>query len=455
MENPNKIVSTSDRIAAIKNQLLNRTLVTFLILGTAAIPFSIVRSLYSGFQIAQKVHIPLLLLLFLLTLFRNKISYRWRLISLILITLIGGCVGFLSYGLLSFAIVFLMCSALFTTVFSTRFFSCVVLGIDAFIIIVFMLLYTNGLLALSFDMNIYQSNYITWIGNLSSFVLFTGLVVVIASGLILDLKSLADEWMQCAIERLDLTKNLEQKVRSRTAELEQLNKDKDKILGVIAHDINNKLSGMMGYLEILNQTYHPISDIDRRGFVLRAIETNLHAREIVKELLDYARSKSDESALRTEPVDLYLFCLSTIESHFPQAADKGIDMRMGDISEHVFCNINKAKFSRVIDNLITNAIKFTSKNGKITVEIGVDKGNALIQIVDTGIGIPDALKSDIFKPLPSSGRVGTSEEKSTGIGLSIAKNIVALHSGEIWFESEEGKGTTFFLRLPLTSNVTA
>ena len=125
-----------------------------------------------------------------------------------------------------------------------------------------------------------------------------------------------------------------------------------------------------------------------------------------------------------------------------------------DPSPHrLFCSINKTKFSRVIDNLITNAIKFTPSNGSVVVAIQPDTRGVVLKFHDTGIGIPSSLKAGLFEPFTASGRTGTANEHSTGLGLSIAKKIVESHAGEIWFESEEGEGSTFFLRLPLASTI--
>ncbi|HPA63560.1 MAG TPA: ATP-binding protein [Spirochaetota bacterium] len=115
----------------------------------------------------------------------------------------------------------------------------------------------------------------------------------------------------------------------------------------------------------------------------------------------------------------------------------------------MYCNVNRVKFSRVMDNLISNALKFTHYGGSIRIEIKqIQNEEILISIADTGIGIPASLQDDLFKPYTVSGREGTSNEKSTGLGLSITKEIVELHCGKIWFESKEGKGTTFFIILP-------
>ena len=114
-------------------------------------------------------------------------------------------------------------------------------------------------------------------------------------------------------------------------------------------------------------------------------------------------------------------------------------------------NINTDKFTRVIDNILTNALKFTPLGGKININISKSNTIALLKIEDNGIGIPLHLQALIFDKFTTAGRRGTSGEKSLGLGMSICKKIVALHQGKIWFESKDNTGTTFFIELPLFS----
>ena len=112
-------------------------------------------------------------------------------------------------------------------------------------------------------------------------------------------------------------------------------------------------------------------------------------------------------------------------------------------------NIDVEKFRRVIRNLITNAIKFSPEYSKIKVSAEIREGHLLVKVKDKGIGIPDQLKDKIFDPFTTAKRFGTSGEKPIGLGLSIAKQIVEAHGGEIWFKSNEGGGTSFYIEIPV------
>ena len=109
--------------------------------------------------------------------------------------------------------------------------------------------------------------------------------------------------------------------------------------------------------------------------------------------------------------------------------------------------INKDRFSRAIENLLSNATKFSRKDDTITISTRCSGGPVVISVADTGIGIPQELRDKIFEPFTKAGRAGTADEKSIGLGLSMVKKTVHLHGGNIRFESEVGKGSTFFIQL--------
>ncbi len=109
---------------------------------------------------------------------------------------------------------------------------------------------------------------------------------------------------------------------------------------------------------------------------------------------------------------------------------------------------------QVINNLISNALKFTPDGGSITISISEKDGIILISVADTGVGIPQKFHATLFDKFPESRRTGLKGEPSVGLGMSIIKTIVEWHHGEIWFESEENKGSTFYIRLPATDTQT-
>ena len=112
-------------------------------------------------------------------------------------------------------------------------------------------------------------------------------------------------------------------------------------------------------------------------------------------------------------------------------------------------NLDPLRFNQILSNIISNAIKFSYKNGRILISVVSDENNLTIQVSDEGIGIPDTIKDEIFHVFTSSGRSGTSGEKSTGLGLYITKRLVEFHNGEISIFSNESNGATVKLVFPV------
>jgi two-component system sensor histidine kinase VicK len=112
-------------------------------------------------------------------------------------------------------------------------------------------------------------------------------------------------------------------------------------------------------------------------------------------------------------------------------------------------NLNTDKFNRVLDNLISNALKFSKEGDNLDIILSKEKNMALLQVQDHGLGIPKDMLPHIFERFTKAGRSGLKGEASTGLGLSIVKQIIEKHGGTITVNSEEGKGSCFSIRLPL------
>lgn len=114
----------------------------------------------------------------------------------------------------------------------------------------------------------------------------------------------------------------------------------------------------------------------------------------------------------------------------------------------IIINADEVKLLQIVVNLTSNSIKFTPHQNEIKIEVREMQNDVIIMVSDQGIGIPENLKPYIFDRHGSAGRTGLNGEKSKGLGLAICRNLTALMNGDIWFESEEGKGSAFYLRLP-------
>lgn len=219
--------------------------------------------------------------------------------------------------------------------------------------------------------------------------------------------------------------------------------NKDKIHNItlkeVMHDLRAPIGGIVSLLRFL------ISENklngDERELLLLMEKSGLDSLNFVDSLLLQSNVNTDNKKGSVELSNLILSCIKIL--HY-QAENKNISISFNPHLVNI--NANKEGITRVINNILTNAIKFSTKNTAIKVKVEEKEHFVVVSIKDNGIGIPDSLKEILYT---SSGqRIGTNGEISHGMGLKISKQLVEDHGGEFWFESMEFKGTTFFVKLP-------
>jgi two-component system sensor histidine kinase VicK len=171
------------------------------------------------------------------------------------------------------------------------------------------------------------------------------------------------------------------------------------------------------------------------------------AYTIINDLLLIGEIELGKKSLDKQTIELESFLEPLLRSFQLAAKEKNISIRVDFPQEPVYAPINKDKFIRVVENLVSNAIKFTNVGGQVTVGLKRESQRVVLQVSDTGIGIPEALQSSVFNKFTKANRQGTEGEATTGLGLYIVKQIVDLHEGRIWLESKENQGTSFYIEL--------
>ncbi|MGI4734904.1 MAG: PAS domain-containing sensor histidine kinase [Janthinobacterium lividum] len=155
----------------------------------------------------------------------------------------------------------------------------------------------------------------------------------------------------------------------------------------------------------------------------------------------------DATSLKLHPTDLGALLTQRLAVHRLVAHDKSLALELDLPPQVVLANLNADLFGRVVDNLVSNAFKFTPAGGRVTVGLHEREGRILLTVQDTGIGIPEDLQANLFEKFSNSARAGVGGEASTGLGLFITQQIVQQHRGKIWMESQLGAGTCFFVEL--------
>ncbi len=248
------------------------------------------------------------------------------------------------------------------------------------------------------------------------------------------------------IEYYFIIKPMINRLREKKEKLEGLNNNMNLILETVAHDIRNPVAGIQGILQILNEEIKNLTS-SYVELIDSAFELCGKAQVMIKDLLDVSHYEDELFSLDKEVVSLDSYFRGILRQFQKMADEKSIQLGTEVIPKNLSVNIDKNRFSRVIENLVSNAIKFTDK-GKVQIYAEEEEEEILIEIRDTGIGIPDKFKNYIFDRFSKARRPGTKGEKTTGLGMSIAKILVEKHGGRIWLQSQEGMGTTIFISLP-------
>jgi two-component system sensor histidine kinase VicK len=231
-------------------------------------------------------------------------------------------------------------------------------------------------------------------------------------------------------------------IKDKNLEIERNSELKGQLLGMVAHDLRNPIAAVESIAMMMEMDD---IDADTRENLEMMKASCVKARTIIEDLLETARNENTSEFI-TQKTELNKFITDIIEVWKPQNNTKDIELISRAIP--VYANINNEKFQRVMDNLIGNALKFSKEKTKVTVIVSKNDNQVIIEVKDSGIGIPKDKLPIIFDPFTKAGRAGLKGEQSTGLGLSIVKQIVEKHDGKIEVESEEGKGSTFRIRLP-------
>lgn len=232
-------------------------------------------------------------------------------------------------------------------------------------------------------------------------------------------------------------------IREKNEEIEKAGAFKNEVLGIVAHDLRNPIGAVESLAMMMEMDADDDPDMMENVQMIKA--SCEKARSIIGDLLDAARNEKI-NILETTDVEMNAFLKSIIDTWRIQATNKTVVFSSAIKDAHAM--ISQEKFQRVIDNLVSNALKFSPERSKVDVTLTEKKGELMIEVRDYGVGIPPQMIPQLFERFSKARRPGLKGEQSTGLGLSIVKQIVEAHHGSIQVFSEEGKGSTFCITLP-------
>lgn len=230
-------------------------------------------------------------------------------------------------------------------------------------------------------------------------------------------------------------------------ELVSLNATKDLFFSIIAHDLKNPFNTILGFSELLIDSGKKM-DPDKRDEYLKFIAGSaLQAYNLMENLLLWASAQRGIIKFSPAMTNISECVFESIALVEGQSRAKNISIE-SSINSECFVLCDRNMISTILRNLLTNAVKFTPKDGRISVVLSVLNDNVEISVADSGVGISRDESDKLFMIENSVKHEGTENEKGTGLGLILCKDFVEKHGGKIWVESEVGKGSTFCFTLP-------
>ena len=267
----------------------------------------------------------------------------------------------------------------------------------------------------------------------------------------------ATEYVTKPFQREELVKRVAHRfelfsIKQIKQELENTIESRDTLYSVIAHDLRSPL----GSLKMMNNAILMMVDKDQVSpEVFEMLQMmNKTSEEIfllLDNLLKWAKNRLKKQNVYKQETDINSLVSSTAEIYIPMATQKGLTIQLQNMDKELFGFVDIDMIKTVIRNLISNAIKFSFEGGTISIASKIEGDFVVISVKDSGKGIKKEDQDKLLKQNTHFTSYGTNNEKGSGLGLMLCKDFVEQHDGDLWFESEEGKGSTFFVSLKALS----
>ena len=239
-------------------------------------------------------------------------------------------------------------------------------------------------------------------------------------------------------------------LKQKNIELEKLNEQKNYFLGMVAHDLRNPLGAIFNSSDLLlDHDMGPLNQ-DQKEIIQNVKTSSEFMLHLVNDFLDIAKIESGKLTLNCSETDIIPLIKQNVYFNQMFATKKQITLTFHEPepSQAFHASIDSSKIQQVLNNLISNAIKFTQIGGKVDVYIQHKNNDYIVSVADNGPGIPENEQDILFNPFQSTSVKSSAGEKSTGLGLAIVKKIIQEHHGKIWVISKINQGSTFYFSIP-------
>jgi two-component system CheB/CheR fusion protein len=271
-----------------------------------------------------------------------------------------------------------------------------------------------------------------------------------AYGLVFPLIGLEGEMLGYVKILRDLTerKQSEDAIKKYIKELEELNTHKESVLAILSHDLRSPLSAIIGTAKYLKENFHKMKPDAVQGMLDLLYKSSVDELEMLDYLVEWARIKYASDTFSPTKIKLTEFIIKVFETLNEAALVNTINLHH-EIEANASVFADRKMLISIIQNIVSNAIKYTGKGGTITVSAKTKEDKIIVQVKDNGVGMSKQIIEKLFTPQMKTLSASREQNKGAGIGLLLVKGFLEKNGGEIWVESVEGTGSSFYFTLPI------
>lgn len=247
---------------------------------------------------------------------------------------------------------------------------------------------------------------------------------------------------------MDITKQkkTEEKLAEKNEELQDLNRQKNKLISVISHDLRNTVAGAKGVYDIIFEDFEELTKDEILEYLHLLNQNAFNTHELLDDLLVWSKNQSQKVTTNLEKLHLASLTDKTFENVRSLVESKEIEL-LNQIPDTIHVHADANMIETVLRNLINNGIKFTNPGGEIRINAERSNLKIKVSVTDNGIGMDKETQKKVMNRKSTFTSQGTSGEKGSGVGLDLCIDFVEAHGGEIWVESKPGQGSTFYFTL--------
>jgi signal transduction histidine kinase len=249
----------------------------------------------------------------------------------------------------------------------------------------------------------------------------------------------------------NIINNQKKEIEKQRKQLDELNTSKDKFFSIIAHDLKNPIAGFLGLTEVLAQDLKSFTDDEKQEFINLIYRSSKQLHSLLENLLQWSRAQTGRLSFKPRVINISRVVQDNVALVKASAELKNIEIDI-NVDLELMAWADADMVNTIIRNILTNAIKFTHKNGTVSIIVVKKDEKCLhVSIEDNGIGISDVEKEKLFKIGFSNSKLGTDNEEGTGLGLILCKEFAKRNNGDLFVESTPDVGSTFTFTLPVAT----